>query len=172
MNIETQNFGEITLINFTELDENDLRFVLKMRNHPEIKKWMYNQNDITEEQHLDFVEMLRSNQQMKYFIVRQNENIIGSINFTNFNYLHSEADFGLYANPFLSITGAGRILEETAISYAKNLLELIYLNLEVFEENKKVINLHKKYGFTKVGAKTINNQPVLCMQKIISGSQV
>lgn len=171
MNIQTQNFGEITLINFTELSEDDLRYVLKMRNHPEIKKWMYNQKDITEQQHFSFVDDLKRDTTKHYFLVKKSSDTIGSINFTHIDNPSKTAKFGLYANPFQQISGAGRMLEEVSIVYARQQLKLEFLNLEVFEENKKVINLHKKYGFTQVGMKTITNQPVLCMQKKISESE-
>lgn len=171
MNIQTQNFDEVTLINFTELSEDDLHYVLKMRNHPEIKKWMVNQDDITEAQHFSFVEALRIDTTKCYFLVKKSSDTIGSINFTHIDKQQKTADFGLYANPFHQVSGAGRMLEEASIAYAKKQLKLAYLNLEVFADNNKAINFYNKNGFIQVGTKTITNQPVYCMQKKISESE-
>ncbi len=171
MQIDTQNFGQLTLLNFTDASRDDSFCVLKMRNHPDIKKWMYNQEDISEQQHFDFVEKLKSDALKKYFIVKQNESIVGSINFININQTERAADFGLYANPFVSITGAGRILEEVAIQYAQDILELKCLKLEVFEKNIRAINFYEKNGFTKTAEKRINDQCVICMQKRIQSGK-
>jgi UDP-4-amino-4,6-dideoxy-N-acetyl-beta-L-altrosamine N-acetyltransferase len=171
MQIQTLNFGEVTLLNFIDASRDELLYLLKMRNHPDIKKWMYNQEDISEQQHFDFVEKLKSDELKKYFIVKQNQSIVGSINFININQAERTADFGLYANPFASTPGAGRILEEIAIQYAQDVLKLKYLKLEVFEQNARAINFYEKSGFTKTAEKLINDQNVLCMQKQVQESE-
>ncbi len=38
----------------------------------------------------------------RYFLVKQKNNIIGSINFSEINFENS-VDFGIYTNPFLQI---------------------------------------------------------------------
>ncbi|MBW6453323.1 MAG: UDP-4-amino-4,6-dideoxy-N-acetyl-beta-L-altrosamine N-acetyltransferase [Methyloprofundus sp.] len=167
MKIQTQNFGDVELLNFTELSESDLHYALAMRNHPEIKKWMYNQQEITETQHLSFVEALKMDNSKCYFLVKQADVIIGSINFTKIDQVESSADFGLYANPFQLKTGAGRILEEVAVSYAKDNLKLSVLNLEVFVKNERAISFYNKIGFKQAGSCNLNDQVVLRMQKTV-----
>lgn len=167
MNIQTQNSDVAELVNFTELSETDACFVLKMRNHPEIKKWMYNQEEITEAQHSNFIEMLKTNSTKNYFLVKQSDLIIGTINFTKIDRVKKTADFGLYTNPYNVKSGAGRILEKVAVCYAKNNLKLSVLNLEVFEKNERAINFYNKNGFKLTGRRAINDQVVLCMQKLL-----
>jgi len=167
MNIQVPNFGDVELLNFSELSKTDVNYVLKMRNHPEIKKWMYNQQDITEAQHFSFIEKLKTDISKEYFLVKQADKIIGSINFVQINQSEKMADFGLYANPFDDLKGAGRILEEVAACYAKDKLNLSVLNLEVFEHNERAINFYNKIGFKKTGSHKVNNHIVLCMQKTI-----
>lgn len=171
MKIQTDHFGDVTLVNFKDLSKDDLRYVLKMRNHPEIKKWMYNQEDIIEDQHFSYIEFLKNDVTKQYFLVKQPGLVIGSINFTNIDCLNSSADFGLYANPLEFISGAGRILEETAMSYAKEQLKLSVLNLEVFESNQRAFNFYIKNGFQQTGNRDVKGQAVICMQKIIKESE-
>ena len=171
MQINTENFGEVTLLNFTDASTDDLLYVLKMRNHPDTKKWMYNQEDISIQQHFNFVDKLKLDETKEYFIVKQNESVVGSVNFTNIDFAESTAEFGLYTNPLLSITGAGRILEESSLRYAKDVLKLKYLNLEVFENNKRAINFYEKNGFIKTLNKQVDGKAVLCMQKRIEGNE-
>lgn len=171
MNIQTQNFGDVELLNFTELPERDVRYVLEMRNHPEIKKWMVNQEDITQAQHLSFIEALKTDNSKHYFLVKQADMIIGSVNFTKINQIDGTAELGLYANPFERISGAGRILDQAATLYSKEKLKLSVLNLEVFEENQRAINFYNKIGFKQTGSHKLNDQVVLCMQKTIKESE-
>lgn len=171
MQIQTPNFGEVTLLNFAEASKEELLYVLKMRNHPEIKKWMYNQEDISEQQHFDFVKKLKRDEEKKYFIVKQNESNVGSVNFTNINQEESSAEFGLYANPFLSIPSAGRILEEVATKYAQDELKLKYLKLEVFEQNTRAISFYEKNGFIKMSYRQQDDRDVICMQKRIQSGR-
>lgn len=169
--IQAQNVGDVELLNFTELPESDVRYVLKMRNHPEIKKWMYDQEDITETQHLSFIEALKTDLSKHYLLVKQSGMIIGSVNFTKIDQVDGAADLGLYANPFERISGAGRVLDQAAISYSKNKLKLSVLNLEVFEENERAINFYNKIGFKQTGTRNLNDQVILCMQKAIKESE-
>lgn len=171
MNIQTPNFGEVELLNFTELKKGDALYVLKMRNHPEIKKWMYNQEDITEEQHLNFLETLITDNTKHYFLVKKTDTIMGSVNFVKIDYLEKTADFGLYANPLEGITGAGRMLEEAAVYYARDKLKLAALNLEVFANNKRAISFYNNIGFKQTISRKVNDQVVFCMQKLIKESE-
>ena len=49
------------------------------------------------------------------------------------------------------IPGVGRILDSLAKNIAFDILNLHTLKLEVIEDNKVVINLHKKLGFKEEG---------------------
>jgi hypothetical protein len=46
MKVNFEKFGEIEVLNYVDLTPHDKYFVLEMRNHPDIKKWMYNKNKI------------------------------------------------------------------------------------------------------------------------------
>ena len=47
-----ENFNEIELCNYTTLDQDDVFLALEMRNHEEVRSWMYNQNHIPLPEHL------------------------------------------------------------------------------------------------------------------------
>lgn len=153
---------EIKLINFTDLSNDEKKIILEWRNNPNIKKWMYTQDDITLESHLNFIDSLKNSKEKLYFLVKKEDENIGVIYFTNLT--KKEVYFGLYANPTIKILGVGRILEEISIDFAFNSLNVSKLKLEVFEDNIQVINLHKKYNFKKIGEKFVNNNKVICME--------
>ena len=53
---QLQEFGEVELISYVNLNPNDKAYVLKMRNDVSVKRWMYSQQDISKKDHHDFVE--------------------------------------------------------------------------------------------------------------------
>lgn len=152
----------IKLINFIDLTNDEKKMILEWRNNPDIKKWMYTEKDITFENHLNFLDNLKISTDKLYFLVKKDNTYSGVIYFINLT--RTDAHFGLYSNPSTKIFGIGRILEEISINFAFNSLKIRRLKLEVFEENVRVINLHKKYNFKKSGEKFVNNKKVICME--------
>ncbi len=152
----------IELINFIKLTLEQKKEVLSWRNNSNIREWMYNQNKITLDEHLKFIDSLADDVNKLYFYVKQDNEAIGIIDFTELNM--KEIYFGLYANPYIKIAGIGRILEQISIDYAFNKLKVNKLKLEVFEDNIQVRNLHKKYKFKETGKKMINDKKVICME--------
>ena len=163
--IMLKKFGEIDLYNYVNLNENDKALVLSMRNHPEIKKWMHNQDNIPDTTHYEFIESLESQIDQRYFLVKRKNSIIGSINFSEINFENS-VDFGIYTNPFLQIKGAGRLLESAASEYAFIELGVKKIKLEVYSDNEKAINFYKKCDFSLVNTKKVSHQNIMCMEKI------
>jgi len=163
-NIILENFGSFKLINFIELELEEKKMILQWRNHEEVKKWMYNKEEISLESHLKYIDSLNKIKCKQYFLVQKEKDYIGVIDFTNINYDKKECEFGLYSNPFNKIVGVGRILEELSIKYVFEILKFKKLKLEVFSDNKQVINLHKKYKFHETSRKKVNNKEVICME--------
>lgn len=154
--------NEIVLINFIDLTENEKEMVLNWRNNEDIKKWMYTQDDITINEHLNFINNLVGNISKQYFVVKSNDEYIGVVDFTDIS--KDETYFGLYSNPESKVTGVGRLLEEICLDYAFKTLKVKKLKLEVFSENIRVRNLHKKYKFKETSTKIVNGKEVTCME--------
>lgn len=137
---------EIELINYVNLRDEEKVLVLEMRNHQEIKKWMFNQTVITEKEHSSFIQNLKYDLSRQYFIVKHKDNIIGSVNFSKIipnNY----AEFGLYVNPYIKINGMGKLLNYASGYYAFKKLNVNKLKLKVLSKNERAINFYKKCGF-------------------------
>jgi UDP-2,4-diacetamido-2,4,6-trideoxy-beta-L-altropyranose hydrolase/UDP-4-amino-4,6-dideoxy-N-acetyl-beta-L-altrosamine N-acetyltransferase len=158
-----QKFGEVDLCNYVNLDEHDKMLTLNMRNHSQVKKWMYNQDSISKTEHFNFIKSLESDIDRRYFLIKQKEIIIGAVNFANIRS-NKPAIFGFYANPFEQILGVGRMLELTSLHFIFRELNLSKLTLEVFSDNVQVVNLHKKFGFGIVSEKNKNGKKVFCME--------
>jgi len=156
--------NKIELINFISASLKEKKMILEWRNHPKIKKWMYNQEEILLESHLNFIESLKISKYKIYFLVKMDKEYIGTIYFTNIDYKNKTTYFGLYSNPYCKTTGIGTILLKTIIDYAFNVLNMDVLKLEVFEINERALNLYKKFNFKKTGEKVMNNKKIILME--------
>ena len=156
--------NKIELINFINTSLEEKKMILKWRNHPNIKKWMYNQKKISFNSHLNFIKSLKYSKDKIYFLVKMDKEYIGVIDFTKIDYKNKLTYFGLYSNPYSKTTGIGTILLKTIINYAFNVLNMNILKLEVFKTNKKALNLYKKFKFKKTGEKIVNNKKVILME--------
>jgi UDP-4-amino-4,6-dideoxy-N-acetyl-beta-L-altrosamine N-acetyltransferase len=163
LKIELDNGGGLELIDFVDLNNVEKKDILNLRNNNDIKKWMYNQDNISLDNHLMFIKSLELNPFQQNIMVKKDTKFIGVVYFI-FDYKKSEVLFGLYANIYERIAGLGRILEEVCIKYSFDLMKIKKLKLEVFSDNKQAINLYKKFDFQEVSKKYINNKEVICME--------
>lgn len=157
----TKNKNNLQLINFVELSLDDKKMILEWRNHPDIKKWMYNQEDIKLDDHLSFIESLKQRDDKLYFLVKQNNENIGVIDFIQI-IKNESVHMGLYANP--SVFGKGKILINEIINYSFNILKVKKIISEVFVENKKAYNVYVKFNFHEISRKVESYKEVICME--------
>ena len=151
----------IQLLNFIDLKLEEKEMILEWRNHPDIRKWMYNQDEIKLEEHLNFIDSLKSKKDKSYFLVKKEDKSIGVIDFTQLVEKIS-IHMGIYSNP--NIKGNGKILLNIIIDYSFNNLKVKRIFSEVFAENVNAHNLYKKFNFKDISEKTINNKKVICME--------
>lgn len=136
------------LINFTKLTLDEKKMILEWRNAPVVKRWMYNRDEISLDNHLTYIDSLKSRDDRVYFLLKNDDNSLGVVDLTEIKKEES-AELGIYVNPKLK--GYGTLLMSKIIEYAFNQLNLKVLNANVYEENIKAINLYKRFNF-----KTIN----------------
>ncbi|WP_373032493.1 UDP-2,4-diacetamido-2,4,6-trideoxy-beta-L-altropyranose hydrolase [Sulfurovum sp.] len=152
----------IELINFIDLSLDEKRMVLTWRNNPNIRKWMFSQEIIEIKDHLAYVNSLNKREDRLYFLVKQEGQAIGVIDFTNIDYQKRSTEFGIYANPELK--GVGQILMKAIIDYAFNSLKVKTLISAVIEENLPAIKLYKRYDFKEVEIKKVDNKNIIYME--------
>lgn len=148
------------LINFVDLSMEEKKMVLMWRNNQFIKEYMYNKNDISLNEHLSFIDSLKESKNKLYFVVKDNNNYIGVIDFVEIIEKKS-LSMGIYGNP--NIKGVGKKLLELIIYYSKNILNVEEVHAEVFERNIKAYNLYLTYGFKMIGKKEVCNETVKCL---------
>ena len=162
--INLEEFGEVNLESYVNASKNDKALALKMRNHSKVRRFMFNQQKISEDEHKNFIQKLTERTDIRYFLVKQYKKVIGTINFTEIN-LHNSIEFGIYANPYEKNKNSGRILELAASHYAFNELGVRKIKLKVLTNNIKAINFYKKSGFELINMTKVNKKNVFCMEK-------
>jgi len=131
--------------------------VLSWRNHIDIRKNMYTDSIITEQQHLLWLGSLQSNQSTYVYIAFKDNVPIGIVSINNIDFLHKNADWAFYLNPeFLEKKGYGSLMEYHFLNFLFKNFDIEKLNCEVLAINPSVIKLHKKFGFTEEGIRRQN----------------
>ncbi|MDA7738839.1 UDP-2,4-diacetamido-2,4,6-trideoxy-beta-L-altropyranose hydrolase [Amylibacter sp.] len=162
--IKLQKFGQVELVSYVNLNSNDQAFALKMRNDISVKRWMYSQREISQREHRDFIKKLNDNQERRYFLVKLQGTIVGSINFSNI-VPNDSLDFGLFTNPYIELKGAGRILEAAGNYYANFKFGVKKVKLEVFSDNTRAIKFYKKCGYSFVRSNRFQEKEIFFMEK-------
>ena len=152
--------SNISLINFIDLTLEEKELVLSWRNNPDIRKWMFTTETISLEQHLKFIETLKNSKDKQYFVVKDDTNYLGVIDFCNVT--KTSLEMGLYKNP--KIANVGKILLNTIINYSFTILKVSNIISEVFESNKKAYELYIAMGFKPCSSRFVNNTKVIKME--------
>lgn len=134
----------LELINFTDLTDEQILMVLRWRNDERIAKFMKNKS-VSEQEHRNFISNLKNDETKRYFLVKEDSDYIGVIDFVDI--AADSCEFGIYANPELK----GKILMQTIAEYAAKTLKVGELKSCAYNENKKAIALYRKFGFEIYG---------------------
>lgn len=152
----------ISLKNFVDLTHDEAVEVLSWRNHESIRHWMHTTDIITLDEHLAFIELLKTSSNKLYFVVIKNGNPIGVIDLVDIT--NTTASLGLYSNPFSDRKGIGTIILRALMRHAYDTLGLFTLQLEYFCNNEKAKTLYEKFDFIPIGEREQNGQKIICME--------
>ncbi|MBS4022829.1 MAG: UDP-4-amino-4,6-dideoxy-N-acetyl-beta-L-altrosamine N-acetyltransferase [Dethiobacter sp.] len=131
----------------TDLKEEFKKLILEWRNSDHIRKYMIDENIITEEEHNKWFESKKTEKLAKLLLFK--EKPIGFVNFSDFDYKHNICYWGFYIGEKNAPKGSGLIMGLLALNY---IFEECYLNKlysKVLSFNDKSINYHKKIGFVE-----------------------
>lgn len=126
--------------------ENDLDMLLQWRNHPEVRRFMFTQHEISPEEHSVWFAKSRYDVNRRLLIVEDENNPIGYIQFNNAS-AKATSDWGFYAKPNAP-KGTGRKMGTIALDYAFDRLKLHKVCGQAIGSNKASIALHLGLGFT------------------------
>lgn len=127
----------------------DLGQVLAWRNHPEVRRFMYSQHEISLAEHASWYERA-SKEEGRHLLVFENSGV--PLGFINIHEIAAGgvADWGFYASPDAP-KGTGRQLGRSALNYAFTQANLHKLNGQALAFNDRSIKFHLNLGFTQEG---------------------
>lgn len=127
----------------------DLVRVLAWRNHPDVRRYMYTQHEITLDEHQRWFERALLNPKKHLLIFEVNQRPLGFVNFNEAGS-GSIADWGFYVAPDAP-KGSGKKLGASALSHAFNHIKLHKVCGQALAYNGRSINFHQSLGFQQEG---------------------
>ncbi|AQQ69441.1 UDP-4-amino-4,6-dideoxy-N-acetyl-beta-L-altrosamine N-acetyltransferase [Microbulbifer agarilyticus] len=131
------------------MKRDDLRMVLQWRNHIEVRRFMYSQEEISFLDHTKWFEANSNNPDKKLLIFEKNDISLGFINFDRIRN-SDVVDWGFYTAPNAP-KGTGKRLGKTVLDYAFKGLNFRKVCGQVLSYNQRSINFHLKLGFRQEG---------------------
>jgi UDP-4-amino-4,6-dideoxy-N-acetyl-beta-L-altrosamine N-acetyltransferase len=134
------------------LDDKEKEIVREWRNHADIKKWMYSDHIISNEEHARFIGGLKKDKKNIYWLAKDKSGgYPGVISLNRVDFSNKNAYLGIYTNPYNVKRGTGYVLIECLKVLAFDKANLHTLKLEVIERNNLAISFYKKAGFCEEG---------------------
>jgi UDP-4-amino-4,6-dideoxy-N-acetyl-beta-L-altrosamine N-acetyltransferase len=129
--------------------ESDLELVLRWRNHPEVRRYMYTTHEITLDEHRNWFSRAANNQAVNLLIYEHFGEGSGFVNITR-SRCHEIADWGFYLSPNAE-KGTGRLLGKAALGYGFVQLGLHKICGQAIGFNARSIAFHSALGFIEEG---------------------
>ena len=133
--------------------DDDQSRLLVWRNHPEVRRNMVNDHEITREEHRAWWIRVKADSSRRWYLLVRDDDPVAVINY--FDLTDGEGWWGFYLTDMERRDGAERMAlwlaaEEVAVRHAFDGLGLERLLCETFAFNAPVLALHRRFGFTEV----------------------
>lgn len=131
------------------MNERDLEQVLSWRNHPEVRRYMYTQHEISFDEHARWFAQAAQDSE-RHLLVFEIDTIPSG--FINIHQIANGgiADWGFYAAPDAP-KGTGGALAQAALRYAFETVGVHKLCAQALAFNERSIRFHLNLGFQREG---------------------
>lgn len=132
------------IINYVNCSREQLLEILRLRNLDAIRLWMTNPEVISMENHFNFVERLKENNDRLYFAIYRDGILMGTYNLTKEK--EGVWERGIFANPTTQGKGETQKWERQILSRLSQ-YGIKVLTAKVKLDNPKSIRYHEKLGY-------------------------
>jgi UDP-4-amino-4,6-dideoxy-N-acetyl-beta-L-altrosamine N-acetyltransferase len=129
--------------------EDDLPMVLEWRNHPDVRRFMFTQHEISSDEHLAWFSRTTRDTRRRLLIIENDRLPFGYVQFSQV-VEKGISDWGFYTIPDAP-KGTGRKLGVMALNYAFGELKLHKVCGQAIDGNNKSIVFHQRLGFMQEG---------------------
>ena len=134
-----------------KIKKSNLKEILEWRNSLEVRKVMFTDHKITENEHADWWKKIQADTQKEVLIFSMNDVNLGVVNYFDIDEKNKNCHWGFYLSNNISeninTLEVWQLLEKESIEYAFNDLKCQKLICESFAFNTPVIEMHKRFGF-------------------------
>jgi UDP-4-amino-4,6-dideoxy-N-acetyl-beta-L-altrosamine N-acetyltransferase len=135
-----------------EADETDLDRIRRWRNHPAVRQVSFTTHEIEAGEHRAWFSKVRADPARRVLVYQHEGVPAGVVLFSDIDRGAGSAEWGFY----LDNEGLGRNLlaawlrlEQAAVDYAFDELGLEVVGGATLADNRQVLQLHKRFGFTE-----------------------
>lgn len=156
--------GKFTYRNFVTLSKEEQLMVLRERNNPAVKKWMFTQEDIREEDHLRFIEGLKERTDAYYWLMLMDGNPVGVLSLLHCDEQKASGEPGYYLFADYADSGVGL---EMHYCYKKLFFEEFGLEVlpgYILVGNTSAYQLACFFGAERCGTKVEEGRTYVAMQ--------
>ena len=143
----------------------DLARVLRWRNHPDVRRFMYTSHEISQEEHAQWFARNSQTPGVWLLIYEVDTVPLGFVNISS-TRCSQIADWGFYLAADAE-TGTGRSLGATALEFAFAELKLHKLCGQALGFNERSIRFHERLGFSREGVLREQHFDGECYQDVI-----
>lgn len=140
-----------TFYSLREIQRRDLGMVLQWRNNEAVRKFSYNDHEISPEEHEAWFNRLQNDKNRKVLIFEFENQPAGVIQFFDINPVRRTCKWGFYLGSDVLPKGVGKAMGKLALSYAFQHLGVETVYGEALATNERSTNYHAKIGFTEDG---------------------
>lgn len=141
-----------TKLTLSPLKKQYLEFLRKVRNRPEINKYLFTDSYISKNAQRKWYKQKYSKDKTRLiFIVLINNYSVGYGQITHIDYHNRSCEIGLSIAPEYQGKGYGGEVVKKLLDHASRKLRMHRIYLEAFSDNKRAIKLYEKCGFKKEG---------------------
>ena len=128
----------------------DTPLILKWRNTESVKAVFIYQKDLTESDHLHWLESKVDTGLVAQFVIMDGSKPVGSVYLQDIDRVHNKAEFGIFLGEEESRNkGIGTTAARQILDYGFRELKLHRIYLRVYESNVRAIASYEKAGFRK-----------------------
>ncbi|NPA72025.1 MAG: UDP-4-amino-4,6-dideoxy-N-acetyl-beta-L-altrosamine N-acetyltransferase [Gammaproteobacteria bacterium] len=132
------------------LRTDDLEIIREWRNHLEIKKFMFSQQEIDKDEHIEWFEASKYSALRTLYLYEEAGQPIGFLQIQKLSEEGGVYEWGFYIDPF-AVRGAGTRMAQQALKKIFTELAGVKVIGEVLAFNKSSRHLHQKLGFVLEG---------------------
>ncbi len=133
------------------MEERDLPLVLEWRNSERIRRNMYTDHQITEDEHRAWFRKAQEQRKSIHLVFEIEDQPVGVVNITDFDMHNAACHWGFYIGSEDAPKGSGTAMGLLALEYIFEHLKIRKLIGEAFEFNDASIRFHERLGFVEEG---------------------